>query len=1166
MKFKPTAIHQFHGGSAWGDAITNGLLYTRQLILQLGFPSEIFCQDVAPELAGTIRSAPTFQDDPGILLLVHFSWGIRYFDWLDGLRCRKILVFHNITPGEYFEEGGDLARLADVSWQQLAALRPRITASLANSRYSAAQLGRLGYECPTVLPLLIDPDTLARGAADEVTGKALRADDAIKILFVGRIVTNKRQDLLLEVVRHLKRDGHSRAPHLFLAGGVGTGDPYGDELAARSRDLGIADCVSFLGKVSDTELRALYRGCDVFLSLSEHEGFCVPLIEAMAFDLPVVALASSAVSETVGCGGLLLENDDPATVAGIVRTIADEPELRRRLILAGRKNIARFRRDLTLEKLARFLRDEGGIDVTVPISSPLEEAPRAWRLEGPFDSSYSLAVVNRSLSRALDQQGIDMGLLSTEGPGDFPPDPAFLKGAPDIEVLWRKGEGMVRPDVGLRNLYPPRVAGMSSATRVLASWGWEESGLQPEWVDEFNRELNLITTVSRYVADVLRSNGVRVPIAVVGNGADACAPPTPRREYPHERGAEPFRFLHISSGFPRKGIDVLLRAWGRAFSAEDPVCLVIKTFPNPHNETKRWLRELKDRFPGHATVEFIDDDVDDAAIAALYRRSDALVAPSRGEGFGLPLAEAMRHGLPVITTRHGGALDFCGEDNAWLIDFHYAYADSHLGLFNSAWAEPDEADLVRALKEVHASASAEHTAKSERARRLMEGIFTWARVAARTCAAVDMLDELPAIGKLPRVVLVSTWNVRCGIASYARHQTSIFPRGSLQVMANHTDAPIRPDEPFVQRCWRQGWSDDLTALQDAIGRARPDLVVVQFNFGFFDIEAFGRLLDRLAADGIPYHVILHSTMDVAKPERRISLRQIQPSLARAARLLVHGVADLNRLKSLQLDSAAAIIPHGTPSFCIDERANVRRNLGISGKRVLACFGYLLPDKGFGVLLEAFFRLRQRHQDLHLLLVTSLYPDPVSEREADRCRARIAGHAHAGSVTLMTSHLPEVQAHAMLQAADLLVFPYQTTQESSSGAVRFGLASLKPVACTPLRVFDDVASVVHRLPGISAQHIERGIETLLSDVERLNRHSDRQARWLAEHAWPAASRRFWDMLRAPPISDLVARDRDAMPGSDFTAREDQPSACSPSSPERSKVSRRMITNAGTDDRV
>jgi glycosyltransferase involved in cell wall biosynthesis len=1125
MRFKPAAIHQFHGGSAQGDAITNGLLYTRDLLRELGFRSEIYCQDVAPELAGTIRSAPTFDDAPDVLLLVHFSWAIRYFDWLTSLRCRKILIFHNITPQEFFDEDGEFARFADLSWQQLARLRPHVTASLANSQYSAYQLGRAGYERPTVLPLLLDPRALAGGTSDEPAEKAFRDDDSLRILFVGRIVANKRQDALLEVVRHLKRDGHPRPPRLFLAGGIGAGHAYGDELASLARDLGVADCVNFLGKVSDTELRDLYRGCDVFLSLSKHEGFCVPLIEAMAFDLPVVALASSAVPETVGSGGLLLENDDPATVAGVVRTVADEPELRRRLILAGRANNARYTRAAALEKLARFLRDEGGVDVSVPSPPPADEAVRSWRLEGPFDSSYSLAAVNRSLARALDRQGIDMGLFSTEGLGDFRPDPAFLEDAPDVEALWRKGEVMARPAVGLRNLYPPRVAGLSAATHVLASWGWEESGLRPEWVNEFNRELNLITTVSRYVADVLRSNGVRVPIAVVGNGADAHAHAgAPRRDFAGERGSQTFRFLHVSSGFPRKGIDVLLGAWGRAFRAEDSVSLVIKTFPNPHNEAARWLQELGDRFPGHATVELIDEDLDDAAIEALYRGSDALVAPSRGEGFGLPLAEAMLRGIPVITTRHGGALDFCSDDNAWLVDFQYAYADSHLGLFNSAWAEPDEADLARALKEVHASAPADREARVERARTLMEGTFTWAKVAAHTRTAVEMLDRLPALSKLPRVVLVSTWNVRCGIASYARHQASTFPRGSLQVMASHTDRPIRPDEPFVQRCWRQGWSDDLSELQNAILGARPDLVVVQFNFGFFDIETFGRLLDRLAADGIPYYVILHSTMDVAKSERRISLRQIQPALARAARLLVHGVADLNRLKSLQLDPAAAIVPHGTPRFHIDERANVRRSLGIAGKRVLACFGYLLPDKGFGVLLDAFFRLRQRHPDLHLLLVTSLYPDPASEEEADRCRVRIAGDPHGASVTTMTAHLEEVQVHAMLQAADLLIFPYQTTQESSSGAVRFGLASLKPVACTPLPIFDDVASVVHRLPGTSAADIERGLETLLDDPDRLERHADRQARWLAEHAWPAASRRFWDMLRAPPVQDLVAQDR------------------------------------------
>ena len=99
-------------------------------------------------------------------------------------------------------------------------------------------------------------------------------------------------------------------------------------------------------------------------------------------------------------------------------------------------------------------------------------------------------------------------------------DPAFLQRAPDVEQLWRRGNAMVRPAVGLRNLYPPRVSGLPSATRVLCSWGWEESGLPREWVNSFNDELNLITTVSRYVAELLVANGVRVPIAVVGNGVE----------------------------------------------------------------------------------------------------------------------------------------------------------------------------------------------------------------------------------------------------------------------------------------------------------------------------------------------------------------------------------------------------------------------------------------------------------------------------------------------------------------------------------------------------------------------------------------------------------------------------------------------------------------------
>lgn len=1118
--FTPSAIHQFHGGSSAGDAITNGLLYTQQLLRTLGYASEIYCEDVAPELAGRIHPAAAFPDSEDVVLLLHFSWAIRYFEWLNTLKCRKALLFHNITPPEFFDEGQEFERVSLLSRQQLAGLRHLVSASLTNSHYSARDLIALGFAEPEVLPLLFDPAGWLAAPHDETTARRLAADPSLKILFVGRIVANKRQEDLLHVVRCLKQAG-TRRPLLILPGGVGAGPAYGESLVSLAADLDVADCVHFAGKVSDAELRAFYRGADVFLSLSDHEGFCVPLVEAMAFDLPVVALASSAIPETVGQGGLLLDNGDPGIVAALLTVLADEPELRRRLVLAGRQNLERFDRGLTLHRLASFLRNRLGVEVAVPEVPVASASSFQCRIEGPFDSSYSLASVNRSLARALTRQGVVVGLHSTEGPGDYAPDPAFLEAEADIKQLWKANQATARPHVTLRNLYPPRVSQMPGATRVLGNWGWEESGLPADWVAQFNRELNLITTVSRYVARVLVDNGVKVPIAVVGNGAEHFRDRSPRQT---ARTGDSFRFLHVSSGFPRKGIDVLFEAWGKAFNCEDAVTLVVKTFPNIHNATTASLERLRLTHPNHAPVELIEEDVDDDTLVKLYGACDALVAPSRGEGFGLPLAEAMSNEVPVITTRHGGALDFCSDRTAWLVDFEYRYSESHLGAFNSVWAEPKVDDLVRALREVRDCTREERAAKTSSARKLIDEVFTWDKVARRTRTAIARLDERPATERLPKVALISTWNMRCGIASYARHQVAAFPHGSVRVFAHHCEERLRDDELSVLRCWEQGWGDDLERLYQAVHRYDPDIAVIQFNFGFFDIEAFGRLLDRLTDRGIACYVVLHSTMDVNKPERSISLRQIRPALLRVTRLLVHGAADLNRLKAMGLDANAAITPHGVVAPTIDCGAAVRSHLGLMTKRVIGCFGYMLPDKGFSTLLRAFVQLCGRHEDLHLLLVTSLFPAPVSQEELARCQHLLDEHPEAAKhVTLITDHLPEDEVHRLLQAMDLLVFPYQQTQESSSGAVRFAVAAQKPVACTPLPIFDDVADVVHRLPGRSSEELERGIEALLGDPQRLACHQARQTGWLREHDWRAVSARFWNMLRAPEILDLVAMD-------------------------------------------
>src|SRR5580698_4383137 len=194
------------------------------------------------------------------------------------------------------------------------------------------------------------------------------------------------------------------------------------------------------------------------------------------------------------------------------------------------------------------------------VATPRAESAReTWQVEGPFDSFYSLAVVNREFARALRRAGENVALVSRDGPGEYPADIEFLADNPDLAEMVEHGWIAGTPAVAFRFQYPPHVRAMRGGLRVLANYAWEESGFPAPWVREFNNSLDLITVLSEYVAKLLRDHGVRVPICVTGAGVEQIVSGSDAAVAPAQRLARtPFRFLHVSSGFPRKGLDVLL--------------------------------------------------------------------------------------------------------------------------------------------------------------------------------------------------------------------------------------------------------------------------------------------------------------------------------------------------------------------------------------------------------------------------------------------------------------------------------------------------------------------------------------------------------------------------------------------------------------------------------
>ncbi len=1102
MSLNPRAIHQFHVGSAYGDGVTNSMLFIRELLRELGFASEIYCAQIASELTAELQPIEAYPDAPDQLLLLHHSLGHNHGAWVEALQSRLALIYHNITPAEFFPVGSPMRRYSEIGREQLAKWRGRFIGAIGDSPFNTEELLQHGYAGAITIPLLVNIDRVRKAPAD----KALmaRLDGVYNMVFVGRISENKCQHDLISIFSHLRR--RMDVPvRLILAGDVSSQE-YLARLQRMCAELHLGDSVEFTGKISDESLSAIFQTADVYVSMSEHEGFGMPLIEAMAHDVPVIAYNSTTIADTIGQGGLLLSRKDHAQTAALLRVLADEPILRRRILLAQRQNLLRFERQTLRDALAGFL-ESIGMAVNRHPSARQETSPEI-RIEGPFDSSYSLALVNREFARALHAGGIDVALHAADGPGDYVPDAKFLKADPVCAEMWRRAQQGRTPNVLLRDMYPPRVTHMRAPANGLSNYAWEESGFPVAYADAFNRSLTHVTVLSEYVKKVLVDNGVRVPVRVSGAGVDHLLN-IPHQAYTGDLGPDGFRFLHVSSCFPRKGVDVLLDAFGTAFTRHDRVSLVIKTFPNIHNRIEAQLAQYHSRFPDGAPIILINTDMEEAEVADLYRRCDALVAPSRGEGFGLPIAEAMLFDKPVITTGFGGQMDFCTADSAWLIDYRFAYAQTHMAQFDSVWAEPDLDDLVRILRAVFTTSVEVRRQRALAGKQALLDNWRWKHVADRNLQAIAALDTYSAPCDLPHIAWVSTWNVRCGIAAYARSLAIAIAQGQMTVLANHAPDLIAADEDFVVRCWHSAGQDTLDGLYAQIRATGATVAVIQFNFGFFDLLQLGQLITRLTVDGIGVHIFFHATADIERQNFSLSLRTIAQPLALATRLYVHGIDDLNRLKQLGLVENVMLFPHGVS---LPKISPVRNTDG----KMIACFGYMLPNKGYPQLIEAFGHLRENHPELRLLMLNAAYPVAESEMEQKRCRDAIAASPFGRDITLVTDYLDDAHVLAQLKNADLIVFPYQESGESSSAAVRFGLASGRPVACTPLPIFQDVAAVTHQLPGTAPKALAAGISALLGDENRRLSISDRQTAWLAQHDWPVLSKRLWNILRSTAI--------------------------------------------------
>lgn len=1034
------AIHQFHSGTARGDAITNQMLALQDRLRALGYFSEVYAQHIDEAFADRVWPLSEFVDMPATLLLVHHSMGHTAFDDLMELNVQMVTVFHSITPASFFDDTSMQAHIR-LGFQQLQRLARRSSFGIAVSQHNRMQMYQAGFTSVEVMPVRTQ-----FGAHRDV--RAERTSRSHDWLFVGRVVPNKRQlDLVRAHSIHVRSGGLGQ---LHLVGDT-VYTPYVNDVLRAIDQLGANDQVVVHGKVSERELLDRYRDAGYFVCLSEHEGFGVPLLEAMAAGVPVIARAGAAVTETMGGAGVLLTDGDPAALAAAVRLIDSDDELRHRLIHS---------QDRRLERIENFDLDHFIDRLDQRASGRLTST--STQILGPFETSYSLAILNRELALALDEHDdLDVSIYATEGPGDYTPDPADLAEHPEAAELYERGRTMPYPEVAIRQMYPPRVSD-STAGLTFQYFGWEESRLPSRIVDDFNAHLDGIGTMSTYVKEILVDSGVTIPIHVTGVGVHA---PDPRARCTVD-GLSELRstvFLHISSAFPRKGVDVLLRAYFETFSSADDVSLVLKTFPNPHNDVATILAALREEFSDPPHLCWIDQDVGREELDGLYNLATCYVHAARGEGFGLPVAEAMLADVPVIAVAATGLADFVSASTAAVIGHTIEPARTHLSVPGSEWVEPSLADLRRELDAAARGDEDElRRGRVRAARELIETHFTWKRVGERWH---EFITDERRRHRGMSVASVSTFNSRCGIAEYtASLFESMDGRAVPYLLADDNVVPIDPDlEVLVDRVWTHDRRQTTDRLLAALSRSDADLVHIQHNFGFFTVAELGRII-RQEVPKRPTVATFHRTAPLAVGDGFEALGDIAEALRSLDAIIVHQETDRKRLDAIGVSGNVEVIPIGTEQHVEVEVEAARHRLRIpTTSFVIGVFGFLLPHKGMLTLLRSVAILRDHGIDARVIATCALHPDPSSPVHRDEVLGEIDRLGLQAVVNLDTDFLEINEIHRRLGAADVIVMPYDQTNESASAALRTVLPLGRALVASAITIFEDIENVVPTVP-------------------------------------------------------------------------------------------------------
>ena len=520
--------------------------------------------------------------------------------------------------------------------------------------------------------------------------------------------------------------------------------------SATSRE-DVAPIIVLGEQIPEKQMPRLYASAHVLVAPSRGEGWGRPHMAGMATGLPVIAtgwsgntsfmneknsllIPSSLVAVDERCEipfyrGHQWAEPSVEKLSEHMKACAESESLRKGIGAQARRDIEEKWDWSKVVAIAKKRLEELRSHRVIysPVGNQMKPSI-VW--EGSQFVTHSLAHVNRSIGKQLLKKGFNLSLIPFEK-DTFIPE----KGTKDYELYQRYGASVLTSNkVHVRHHWPPNFTPPASGHWVMIQ-PWEFGSLPEKWIRPMSTQLDEIWVPSSYVKECYVRSGVpKDRVQVVPNGVDVDTFSPSAKPYPLKT-KKSFKFLFVGGTIGRKGIDVLLDAYIRNFKASDDVCLVIKDMGGKSFYQGQTAAESIAQLQAHPDapeIEYIDQELTNDEMAGLYTASDCLVHPYRGEGFGLPIAEAMSAGLPVIVTNHGAALDFCTQDNAWLVDAkEVKLIEKTIGNIPTVdypwWANPDSDSLIKCMRDILKNPE-ETKRKAVKARETILASFTWEHV------------------------------------------------------------------------------------------------------------------------------------------------------------------------------------------------------------------------------------------------------------------------------------------------------------------------------------------------------------------------------------------------------------------------------------------------------